>query len=292
MELLIVTGLSGAGKSQTLRKLEDLGFFCVDNLPCEMLAGFVKLCERTEPEVERAAVVIDSRESIFKTDLDDAIDGIERLGVRYRIIYLDCRNDTLIKRYNETRRVHPMADNVEDGINAERELLSGVRDRADWIIDTSNMKPLELSEALDGIASYDTAHDFMITIESFGYKRGVPFEADMVFDMRFTPNPFYEQQLRHLSGKDAPVRDFIRKDGSFDDFINAVEAMLDKLIPLYKQQGKHRLLVAFGCTGGRHRSVCAAEEISMRLKKRYHIATVHRDMRSEAEAIIERTGRS
>lgn len=291
MELIIVTGLSGAGKSTTLRKLEDMGFFCVDNLPCEMLLGFTELCLRADPPVDHAAIVMDSRESVFKTDIDDALAAVGRTGVHYKIIYLDSRTGTLVMRYNETRRLHPIADDVEDGIGKERELLSDLRDRADWIIDTSDTKPLELASKIENIVKGDTHFEFMVSIESFGYKRGVPFEADMVFDMRFLPNPFYEPDLRNLSGKDEPVREYVRRSGVFDEFMDTVEHMLINLIPLYREQGKHRLLVAFGCTGGRHRSVAAAMDMAARLGDKFRVTLIHRDMAEEAEEILGRSKR-
>lgn len=288
MELIIVTGLSGAGKSQALRKFEDIGFFCVDNLPCEMLQGFVQLCKRAQPEVRRAAVVIDSRESIFKADIERSLEKLRITHIRYSILFLECRDDVLIRRYNETRRRHPLAAEINEGIRLEREMLRFLRDRANCIIDTSNMKPLELSAKIESLYADAYGNEFRLIIESFGYKRGVPFEADIVFDMRFLPNPYYEPELRDLSGRDAPVRDYIRQDKMFDDFIGMVKEMLDKLIPRYQKQGRQRLLVAFGCTGGRHRSVCAAEEIYRLMKDTYGVRLIHRDARLEAADICER----
>lgn len=290
MELIIVTGLSGAGKSQALRSLEDMGYFCVDNLPCEMLTGFVKLCQGVTPQVERAAVVIDSRERVFKSDFEAALEQMNKLPVRYYILFLDCRDDILERRYNETRRRHPVASEVSAGIRAERDMLSLFRDRADCIIDTSDLKPLELSAKLEAIYAGESRNGFQLILESFGYKRGVPFEADMVFDMRFSPNPFYEPELRGLSGRDAPVRDYIERDATYLGFLDDVEAMLNKLVPRFREQGKHRLLVAFGCTGGRHRSVCAAEAMYARLKDKYSSKLIHRDARIEAEDISDRAG--
>lgn len=290
MELLIMTGMSGAGKSQALRKLEDMGYFCVDNLPCEMLDGFVKLCRKAQPEVSRAAVVIDSRERIFKADMERSLNALDAIETHYSILFLECRDDVLERRYNETRRRHPMAADIDEGIRSERELLSFFRDRANCIIDTSDMKPLELAAKIESLYSEGNSVEFRLVIESFGYKRGVPFEADFVFDMRFLPNPFYEPELRSLSGKNEAVRNYIRQDGAFDVFIDDVKEMLDKLIPKFRAQGKQRLLVAFGCTGGRHRSVCAAEELYARLKDQYSTRLIHRDTRTEADDIIRRTG--
>ncbi len=288
MELLIVTGLSGAGKSQTLRKLEDIGYFCVDNLPCEMLEGFARLCKKAQPEVKRAAVVIDSRESVFKTDMERSLGGLRTIKVHYSILFLECRDEVLIRRYNETRRRHPLAADIDEGIRLERELLGFLRDRANCIIDTSDLKPLELSTKIESLYAETSEDDFRLIFESFGYKRGVPFEADIVFDMRFLPNPYYEPMLRLLSGRDAEVRDYIRNDAMFDYFIGSVREMLERLIPHFKEQGRQRLLVAFGCTGGRHRSVCAAEELYSLMKDTHYTRLIHRDARLEANDIDER----
>jgi UPF0042 nucleotide-binding protein len=288
MELLIVTGLSGAGKSQALRKLEDIGFFCVDNLPCEMLQGFARLCKKAQPEVKRAAVVIDSRESVFKADMERSLRELQTIKVHYSILFLECRDEVLVRRYNETRRRHPLAADIDEGIRLERDLLGFLRDRANCIIDTSDMKPLELSAKIESLYAEASEDDFRLIFESFGYKRGVPFEADIVFDMRFLPNPYYEPELRPLSGRDAAVRDFIRRDALLDYFIGSVREMLEKLIPHFKEQGRQRLLVAFGCTGGRHRSVCAAEELYSMMKDSYCTRLIHRDARLEADEIDER----
>ena len=241
-------------QTQALRYFEDAGYFCVDNLPCEMLGGFIELCHKAAPPVERAAVVIDSREQVFRSDAEKVLRTLDRLPVQYRILFLECRDEVLERRYNETRRRHPLSRDVRDGIRAERDMLGVFRDRADTIIDTTNLKPLELAARLGTLFSDGSMDAFRLTFESFGYKRGVPFEADMVFDMRFLPNPFYEPALRPLSGADAAVRDYIFQDPAFTQFLDQTQSMLQMLIPGFCNQGKRRLLVAFGCTGGRHRS--------------------------------------
>lgn len=289
MGLLVVTGMSGAGKSHALKRFEDMGYFCVDNLPCEMLEGFALLCRKAEPPVEQVAVVIDSRESVFGHDAAAALDKLAALGVSYQIVFLECRDEILERRYNETRRPHPLGSSVRAGIEAERELLSGLRDRADYIIDTSYMRPLELRQALERVANVRDA-SFSLEIMSFGFKRGVPFEADMVFDMRFSPNPYYEPALRPLSGRDSAVRDYVLADGDVAALLDQAEQMLDRLIPRFMEQDKRRLMVAFGCTGGRHRSVCAAEEMFRRMRGRYPATLLHRDIALEATSIRERGG--
>lgn len=290
MELIIVTGLSGGGKTQALRCLEDMGYFCVDNLPCAMVGGFVQLCSESKPPVEKAAVVIDGRESVFAGELQQAHMQLCMLPISFRILYLECRDDVLERRYNESRRPHPLNVDIDEGIRAERDMLSFFRDRAEYIIDTSEMKPMELRRRLEEYFGAESKAEFQLTIESFGYKRGVPLEADIVFDMRFSPNPFYEVKLRHLSGRDKSVRDFIEADEAYTTFIEQTESMLKMLIPAFIKQGKRRLLVAFGCTGGRHRSVCAAEEMYRRMGAHYLARLIHRDAGIEAADIIERIG--
>lgn len=287
MRVLVVTGMSGAGKSQALKRLEDMGYFCVDNLPCEMLGGFALLCKRANPPVEKVAVVIDSRESIFGNDVVAALDKLAALEVSYQIIFLECRDEVLERRYNETRRPHPLGGDIRKAIQAERELLSTLRDRADHIIDTSQLRPLELRQALEqALSQKDTG--FALEIVSFGYKRGVPFEADVVLDMRFSPNPFYEPELRALSGRDAAVQAFVLADENVTALLDQVEHTLKRLIPRFIEQDKRRLMVAFGCTGGRHRSVCCAEALYHRMKDRYQVSLAHRDIATEAASIRER----
>ncbi len=287
MRVMVVTGMSGAGKSQALKRLEDMGYFCVDNLPCEMLGGFALLCKRANPPVEKVAVVIDSRESIFGNDVVAALDKLAALEVSYQIIFLECRDEVLERRYNETRRPHPLGGDIRKAIQAERELLSTLRDRADHIIDTSQLRPLELRQALEqALSQKDTG--FALEIVSFGYKRGVPFEADVVLDMRFSPNPFYEPELRTLSGRDAAVQAFVLADENVTALLDQVEHTLERLIPRFIEQDKRRLMVAFGCTGGRHRSVCCAEALYHRMKDRYQVSLAHRDIATEAASIRER----
>ncbi|HIR69370.1 MAG TPA: RNase adapter RapZ [Candidatus Pelethousia gallinarum] len=287
MRVMVITGMSGAGKSQALKRLEDMGYFCVDNLPCEMLGGFALLCKRANPPVEKVAVVIDSRESIFGNDVVAALDKLAALEVSYQIIFLECRDEVLERRYNETRRPHPLGGDIRKAIQAERELLSTLRDRADHIIDTSQLRPLELRQALEqALSQKDTG--FALEIVSFGYKRGVPFEADVVLDMRFSPNPFYEPELRTLSGRDAAVQAFVLADENVTALLDQVEHTLERLIPRFIEQDKRRLMVAFGCTGGRHRSVCCAEALYHRMKDRYQVSLAHRDIATEAASIRER----
>ena len=289
MQLIILTGMSGAGKTQAMKKFEDSGYFCVDNLPCEMCVGLVELCKRATPPVEKAAVVMDSRERIFRLNMKNTLGRLDEAGVDYRIVFLDCRDEILERRYNETRRRHPLSDDIAAGIRMEREMLAELRDRASVIIDTTNMRPLELSTALERELNMGST-GFMIRLMSFGYKRGVPFEADIVLDMRFSSNPYYDKELRPLCGKDKAIRDYVMADKDVREFMDNVESMLYRLIPRFIEQDKRRLVVAFGCTGGRHRSVCVAEELYNRIKGRYNAVLTHRDLTIEGSDIKERTG--
>jgi UPF0042 nucleotide-binding protein len=289
MQLIILTGMSGAGKTQALKKFEDSGYFCVDNLPCEMCVGLVELCKRATPPVEKAAVVMDSRERIFRLNMKNTLGRLDEAGVDYRIVFLDCRDEILERRYNETRRRHPLSDDIAAGIRMEREMLAELRDRASVIIDTTNMRPLELSTALERELNMGST-GFMIRLMSFGYKRGVPFEADIVLDMRFSSNPYYDKELRPLCGKDKAIRDYVMADKDVREFMDNIESMLYRLIPRFIEQDKRRLVVAFGCTGGRHRSVCVAEELYNRIKGRYNAVLTHRDLTIEGSDIKERTG--
>ena len=289
MQLIILTGMSGAGKTQALKKFEDSGYFCVDNLPCEMCVGLVELCKRATPPVEKAAVVMDSRERIFRLNMKNTLGRLDEAGVDYRIVFLDCRDEILERRYNETRHRHPLSDDISTGIRMERELLAELRDRASVIIDTTNMRPLELGTALERELNMGST-GFMLRVMSFGYKRGVPFEADIVLDMRFSSNPYYDKELRPLCGKDKAIRDYVMADKDVREFMDNVESMLYRLIPRFIEQDKRRLVVAFGCTGGRHRSVCAAEELYNRIKGRYNAVLTHRDLTIEGSDIKERTG--
>ena len=297
MYLLIVTGLSGAGKSNTLRCLEDMGYYCVDNLPIALIDDFIGFCKKNDPPIEKAALVIDSREVSFHSDkykgfesMESIFANLNQINVSYEILFLDCRDEVLSMRYGETRRRHPLCANVQEGIKLERDLLTGMRDRANYIIDTSSFTIPQFRQKLKATIRESSDAPFFLVVESFGFKRGIPMESDLVFDVRFTPNPFYEASLRPLSGLDQPVYDFVFADPAVTDFLDRLESMLDKLIPLYINQGKTRLMVAIGCTGGRHRSVCCAKELARRMEQKYSTTLIHRDLVTEEEDINLRFG--
>lgn len=291
MYLLIVTGLSGAGKSLALRCLEEQGYFCVDNLPSSMLQDFVELCHAASPRVERAAVTIDSRESLLSRSPETVAGFIDALTVHHEILFLDARDDVLKKRYNEVRRRHPLgeAGDADTGVKRERVYLQGMRDRANYILDTSDIAPRNFHKVIENVLPEYENEEMTLLLVSFGYKRGVPVDADIVLDMRFMPNPFYVNELRHLSGLDKQVSDFVFAQPFATDFMDRMEDTLEKLLPLYRDQDKTILRVCFGCTGGRHRSVAAAEEMARRFhSKHFNIRVYHRDLILEAADIRER----
>ena len=291
MYLLIVTGLSGAGKSLALRSLEEQGYFCVDNLPSSMLKEFVKLCNNATPAIQKAAVTIDSRESLLSHSSTSIATAFDTLDAPFEILFLDARDDVLMKRYNEVRRRHPLgeAGDAATGVKRERVFLQPLRDRANYILDTSDVKPKDFPGLVCKVLPEYESKQLTLLFCSFGYKRGVPVDADFVLDMRFMTNPFYIPDLRPLSGLDLAVQEFVSAQPLVKEFFDGVEKMLDSLIPLYMEQDKHILRVCFGCTGGRHRSVAAAEEMAKRFVQRgMTVRIYHRDLSVEAADIKDR----
>ncbi len=291
MYLLIVTGLSGAGKSLALRCLEEQGYFCVDNLPSSMLNEFVQLCKNADPAIKKAAVTIDSRESLLSRSSAIIAEAFDSLDTPHEILFLDARDDVLRKRYNEVRRRHPLgeAGDAETGVKRERIFLQPLRNRANYILDTSDVKPRDFPCLIAKVLPEYESKDLTLLFCSFGYKRGVPVDADFVLDMRFMPNPFYYSEYRPLSGMDKPVQEFVYSQKFVPEFFDGIEHMLEAMIPLYMDQDKHILRVCFGCTGGRHRSVAAAEELAKRFEKRgMRVRVYHRDLDSEAADIKAR----
>jgi len=291
MYLLIVTGLSGAGKSLALRSLEEQGYFCVDNLPSSMLKDFISLCSGATPSLQKIAVTIDSRESLLSHSSASIAAVLDELETPFEILFLDARDDVLMKRYNEVRRRHPLgeAGDAATGVKRERVFLQPLRDRANYILDTSDVKPKDFPGLISKVLPEYESKTLTLLFCSFGYKRGVPVDADFVLDMRFMPNPFYITELRALSGLDAPVQSFVIDQPFVREFFDGIEDMIRALIPLYMEQDKHILRVCFGCTGGRHRSVAAAEELAKRfVRDGMNVRIYHRDLTSEAADIKDR----
>ena len=279
-ELVIVTGISGAGKASALKAFEDLGYHCVDNLPLELLPDFARLVERSA-EIERAAIVVDVREGTTLDLLPEILKSVRTL-LATRVVFLDAQDAVLVRRYSETRRPHPLgrSETVSRSIVEERQLLDPIRNVADTLIDTSNFNVHELrADILARFGRENEPRQLLISCLSFGFKNGVPMDADMVFDVRFLPNPHFVPEFRKKTGLDPKVAAYVRGFPQTGEFLSRVTEMMLYLLPHYVQEGKSYLTVAFGCTGGQHRSVMMVEEIAAELKRAgYQVKTLHRDM--------------
>ena len=282
MEFVILTGMSGAGKTLAAKFLEDMGYFCVDNLPVFLLPKFGELCEGSELKSGRFALVLDVRGGDFVDELLAFTDHLRSLGALVRIVFLDCADNVIISRHSENKKLHPLAtdgDNVSAVIR-ERRVLEPLGERADYIIDTTQLTGWELKTKLRAIfGQEDERGNMAVNIVSFGYRNSLPENADVVFDVRFLENPYYVPELRMLTGNDAAVRDYVFEDGNAADFIEKITELLKKLIPLYIKEGKQVLTVAIGCTGGRHRSVAVANELTAALAESgVNVSLTHRDI--------------
>jgi UPF0042 nucleotide-binding protein len=282
-DLVIITGFSGAGKSTAMAVFEDEGYFCVDNLPSEMIRSLVELFMHAGSKVEQAAVVSDVRAGSYFEGLAAMLDDLREIGVKHRVLFLEADEQTLLTRYKETRRRHPLAPtgSVADGIAGERELLAPLRARADVVIDTSGLTAAMLRRKLaDEMLPTRTPGRLSVTFQSFGFKYGPARDPDVLFDVRFLPNPHYEPDLRPLTGDDPRVVEFINRDGELDEFYERLHPLLDYLLPQYLSEGKAHLVLAIGCTGGRHRSVAIAQHLAARYGPvdDYLVEVVHRDV--------------
>jgi UPF0042 nucleotide-binding protein len=282
-DLVVITGFSGAGKSTAMAAFEDEGYFCVDNLPSEMIRSLVELFMHEGSKVARAAVVSDVRGGSYFEGLAAMLDNLRDLGLSRRVLFLEADEATLLTRYKETRRRHPLAPrgSVSDGIARERKLLAPLRDRADVVIDTTGMNSAMLRRKLvDELLPTRTPGRLAVTFESFGFKYGLVRDPDLMFDVRFLPNPHYEPRLRPLTGEDPEVVAFINEDGALDAFYDRLFPLLDYLLEQYLGEGKAHLVVAIGCTGGRHRSVAIAVDLAARYRpdEEYLVEVVHRDV--------------
>lgn len=283
MRFVIVTGLSGAGKTQATRTLEDLGYFCVDNLPPKLIPKFAELCTQSKGKIEKVALVIDIRGGVFFNDFFDSIKYLKDNEFEYEILFLEASDEVLIKRFKETRRSHPLSPDgrVLTGIALEREKLREIKNAADLIIDTSKYEIRHLRERINE-AYGDKTHpekNLTITVLSFGFKYGIPVDSDLVFDVRFIPNPFYIPELKKYSGNDDPVKNYVLNQEETKTFIEKLMDMLRYLIPNYIKEGKRQLIISIGCTGGRHRSVAIANELYERLNsENYNSKIEHRDV--------------
>lgn len=287
MRFVVVTGMSGGGKSTVLKMLEDAGFYCVDNLPISLIEKFVELISLPNSEISKVVLGLDVRSDQSFADATRTLEQLRTKGYQFEILFMDADENILIKRYKETRRVHPLAvdGRVEDGVRAERKVLENIRRNADYVIDTTNLLTRELKEELDRIFVENGEYNsLMVTVMSFGFKYGIPADADLVFDVRFLPNPFYIEELKQKTGNDKEVQDYVMKQEESEIFMGKLTDMIQFLIPNYVKEGKYRLVIAIGCTGGRHRSVTLANELYKRMKDKgtYGMKLYHRDVENRS----------
>lgn len=283
MRFVIVTGMSGAGKSTALNRLEDMGYFCVDNLPITLISKFAEMAYTPGSEIQRVALGVDIRSGAALESLEDVLEEMAAASRKYEILFLDAADDVLVKRYKETRRTHPLAHGgrVDGGIRQEREKLAFLKQHADYIIDTSKLLTRELNMELEKI--FVEGREFkslVVTVLSFGFKYGIPADADLVFDVRFLPNPYYIDDLKKKTGNDKPVQDYVMGFEVSHVFLNKLTDMIQFLLPNYVQEGKNQLIIGIGCTGGKHRSVTLANRLfeNLSLQNDYGIRIEHRDI--------------
>lgn len=287
MRLVIVTGMSGAGKTTALKMLEDMGYFCVDNLPIPLLTRFVEMFSDPEEKVKKIALGIDVRGGQDFSGLQEVLDEMDEKKVSYEILFLDAQDDVLIKRYKETRRQHPLSGSgrVDTGIAREREKIMFLKIRATYILDTSKMLTRELKLELEKIfVKGESFCNLYITVMSFGFKYGIPQDSDLVFDVRFLPNPYYIDELKEKTGNDPEVQDYVMENEKAQVFLDKLTDMVDFLIPNYILEGKNQLVISIGCTGGKHRSVTLANALYQKLDKQenYGVRIEHRDIGKDA----------
>ncbi len=291
MRFVIVTGMSGAGKITALKTLEDMGYFCVDNLPIQLIKKFAEIAYDAQIQVDNVAISVDIRSGRALSQLNACLSDLKDNNYTYEILFMECSDETLVKRYKETRRKHPLAtknDRIIDGIKKERGLISFIKEESDYIIDTSSLLVRELKTELDKIFIQNEEYgNFIITVMSFGFKYGIPRDSDIVQDVRFLPNPYYDENLRPLSGNDSEVHDYVMDCDEAFEYLDKLTELLKFLIPNYIKEGKTQLVVSIGCTGGKHRSVTIANELFDRLNKStYTVRLFHRDI--DKDAIVKK----
>ena len=288
MRFVIVTGMSGAGKSTALKMLEDMGYFCVDNLPVPLIPKLAELFTVSGSEVQKAALGVDIRSGQSFGELERMLQELDAINMKYEILYLESSDNVLVKRYKETRRFHPLSGSsgrVDEGIKRERERLGFLKKKADYLVDTSHMLTRELRQELNKIfVENKEFKNLYITVLSFGFKYGIPSDADLVFDVRFLPNPYYVDELRPMSGNDPEVRDYVMSNEKAGEFLDKLTDLLEFLIPNYIIEGKTQLVIGIGCTGGKHRSVTLANALFARISQAesYGIRIEHRDIGKDA----------
>ena len=291
MRFVIVTGMSGAGKSTTLKMMEDMGYFCVDNMPIPLMSKLTELFMVPNGEINKVALGLDIRSGQNLDELENILNEMDQANIPYEVLFLEAGDETLVKRYKETRRNHPLAGDgrIEKGIALERQKVSFLKKRASYILDTSRLLTRELKAELNKIfLENKTFKNLYITVLSFGFKFGIPNDADLVFDVRFLPNPYYIDELRPLSGNDKPVQDYVMNNTLSNEFLNKLVDMVQFLVPNYAAEGKHKLVIAIGCTGGKHRSVTIANALFDALsvtEEDYGLKKEHRDI--EKDSIVK-----
>ncbi|HDU7456746.1 TPA: RNase adapter RapZ [Listeria monocytogenes] len=281
LKLVIITGMSGAGKTVAMQSLEDLGYFCVDNLPPSLLPKFWELMKESD-KMDKIALVMDLRGREFFDSIEPALDELDNTNfITTKILFLEADDKVLVSRYKETRRHHPLEPNgsVLDGISAERELLSDLKGRSQLVINTSNMAPRELRERINNEFQTEDKDIFNVQLMSFGFKYGIPIDADLVFDVRFLPNPHYIDKMRPLTGLDEDVYEYVMKWPETQTFLDKLVDLLMFTLPFYKREGKTQLVIAIGCTGGQHRSVALTEFVGKAIQQKYETTISHRDMK-------------
>jgi len=289
LNLLIITGLSGAGKSSVAGIMEDSGYYCVDNLPPALIPKFVEVCGATEGRIARVAIVVDIRGRVFFGQLKSALETLKTIGCNYGILFLSATEDTLVKRCKETRRRHPLNSegSVLSDIKKEIEMMEEIRSQADWVVDTSGCALRDLKEKISSLLfKKDSGSTMSVMLTSFGYKKGLPLDVDLLFDVRFLPNPHYEELLKELPGTDPLISNYVLCNEVAQNFMEKLEDMFDLLIPEYSREGKVHLSIGIGCTGGRHRSVAIVEELRQRLEKqKIRLFIRHRDLGQKLEGV-------
>lgn len=287
MRFVIVTGMSGAGKSTALKMMEDMGYFCVDNMPIPLMSKLTELLLVPNEEITKLALGLDIRSGQNIVELEKILDEMDASNLKYEVLFLDASDEALVKRYKETRRTHPLSKGarVEAGIALERKKIQFLKSRATYILETSRLLTRELRTELNNIFAENKEYkNLYITVLSFGFKYGIPSDADLVFDVRFLPNPYYIDELRSLSGNDAPVSNYVMKSEISQEFLQKLTDMVQFLIPHYVEEGKTQLVIAIGCTGGKHRSVTLANELHKNLslsQNAYGIKKEHRDLEKD-----------
>ncbi|MEW6145893.1 MAG: RNase adapter RapZ [Thermodesulfobacteriota bacterium] len=277
--LVIISGVSGSGKSTAMNVLEDLGYYCVDNLPMTLLPKFIELCESSQGDINKIALAVDIREGVFFKGAPEVIKDLKEKGHPIDVVFLDSSDSALVRRYKETRRKHPLSvnGNILEGISKEREMLRELKELSSYSIDTSDFNVHELKELIKNIFDKSRTQSLLVNILSFGFKHGYPYDADMVFDVRFLPNPFFVEELKELNGLDDQIVRFVMSREETGEYIEKLTEFLEFLIPKYEKEGRTYLTIAIGCTGGKHRSVVVAKKLSEHFK---HLSpvTIHRDI--------------